>query len=217
MSGPATVVITVPPISADDALNTVVPDYLMLGLTYIGAARFCLEELKLVKEFVVLDRDRTARRVSETTSALGGNGLGSKVVVAAANQLNAAVGNTGVQRFPNGGQGPAVVPGITRPTLISSQFVGNWKSVGHVRSLLSDEELPVESTPLNMRKVPKPPPYYENLTVYDLIAHVKKWLKIHGEGDEYKSRCCSARGGGKSISARQRCSIHTASQSTRLR
>jgi hypothetical protein len=27
-------------LSADDALNTVVPDYLMLGLTYIGAARF---------------------------------------------------------------------------------------------------------------------------------------------------------------------------------
>ena len=199
MSGLATVVITVPPISADDALNTVVPDYLMLGLTYIGAARFCLEELKLVKEFVVLDRDRTARRVNETTSALGGNGLGSKVVVAAANQLNAAVGNTGVQRLPNGGQWPAVVPGMTRPTLITSQSVGNWKSVGHVRSLLSDEELPVESTPLNMRKVkvPKPPPYYENLTVYDLIAHVKKWLKIHGEGDESVVEVLQRKGWGK--------------------
>ena len=65
MSGLAKVVITVPPISADDALNTVVPDYLMLGLTYIGAARFCLEELKLVKEFVVLDRDRSHGKTSQ--------------------------------------------------------------------------------------------------------------------------------------------------------
>ena len=184
-------------LSADDALNTVVPDYLMLGLTYIGAARFCLEELKLVKEFVVLDRDRTVRRVNETTATLGGSGLGSKVVVAAANRLNAAVGNTGVQRLPNGGQWPAVVPGMTRPTLILSQVVGNWKSVGHVRSLLSDEELPVESIPLNMRKVPKPSPYYENLTVYDLIAHVKKWLKIHGERDESVVEVLQRKGWGK--------------------
>ena len=86
---------------------------------------------------------------------------------------------------------------MTRPTLISSQFVGNWKSVGHVRSLLSDQELPVESIPLNMRKVPKPSPYFENLTVYDLIAHVKKWLKIHGEGDESVVEVLQRKGWGK--------------------
>jgi hypothetical protein len=125
-------------LSADDALNTVVPDYLMLGLTYIGAARFCLEELKLVKEFVVLDRDRTVNKANRKLATAGGS-----MATAVANRVNAAVRNTGVQNLPNGGLWPnPLVPGMTQQTLILSNSVGNWKSVGHVRSLLSDDTLP---------------------------------------------------------------------------
>ncbi len=56
-----------------------------------------------------------------------------------------------------------LVPGMTQQTLILSNSVGNWKSVGHVRSLLSDDTLPREASI-----------YKDQLTVYDLIAHVKK-------------------------------------------
>jgi len=81
-------------LSADDALNTVVPDYLMLGLTYIGAARFYLEELKLVKEFVVLDRDRTVNKANRKLATAGGS-----MATTVANRVNAAVRNTGVQNL----------------------------------------------------------------------------------------------------------------------
>jgi hypothetical protein len=169
-------------LSADDALNTVVPDYLMLGLTYIGAARFCLEELKLVKEFVVLDRDRTVNKANRKLATAGGS-----MATAVANRVNAAVRNTGVQNLPNGGLWPnPLVPGMTQQTLILSNSVGNWKSVGHVRSLLSDDTLPREASI-----------YKDQLTVYDLIAHVKKWLKIHGERDKSVVEVLQRKGWGK--------------------
>lgn len=246
-----------PKLSADDALNSKVPDHLMLGLTYLGAAKFCLEELKLIKEFVVLDRDRENAIANDLMrKAPGGSSRVAKFAMAAGNGLNAALGNTGGPKdLPNGGRWPTGVPLMTRQTLILSQFCGNWKSVGHVRSLLNDKELPPESTPLNMRKFPpygkkvyvklgdrkqalasvkeydaekalytvefeaselqkfdelngqsqicsdkdlrEPLPYHEDLTVYDLIAHVKKWLKTHGKGEESVVEVLRRKGWGK--------------------
>jgi hypothetical protein len=75
---------------------------------------------------------------------------------------------------------------MTQQTLILSNSVGNWKSVGHVRSLLSDDTLPREASI-----------YKDQLTVYDLIAHVKKWLKIHQEGDESVVEVLQRKGWGK--------------------
>jgi hypothetical protein len=75
---------------------------------------------------------------------------------------------------------------MTQQTLILSNSVGNWKSVGHVRSLLSDDTLPREASI-----------YKDQLTVYDLIAHVKKWLKIHGERDESVVEVLQRKGWGK--------------------
>jgi hypothetical protein len=75
---------------------------------------------------------------------------------------------------------------MTQQTLILSNSVGNWKSVGHVRSLLSDDTLPREASI-----------YKDQLTVYDLIAHVKKWLKNHGERDESVVEVLQRKGWGK--------------------
>jgi hypothetical protein len=136
----------------------------------------------LVKEFVVLDRDRTVNKANRKLATAGGS-----MATTVANRVNAAVRNTGVQNLPNGGLWPnPLVPGMTQQTLILSNSVGNWKSVGHVRSLLSDDTLPREASI-----------YKDQLTVYDLIAHVKKWLKIHGEGDESVVEVLQRKGWGK--------------------
>jgi hypothetical protein len=165
----------------------------MLGLTYLGAAKFCLEELKLIKEFVVLDFDREAKKAKElmksTTKVVpdptGVTKSVAKLGMAVGNGLNAALGNTGVKDLPNGGRWPTGVPLMTRQTLILSNMVGNWKSVGHVRSLLwSEEEWQAHVTLLKMDE--KQPT--ADLSVYDLIDAVKQWLKIHAvpnaEGDD---------------------------------
>ena len=176
-----------PKLSADDALNSEVPDYLKLGLTYLGAAKFCLEELKLIKEFVVLDTDREAQKAKELMKKIPNpTALGksvAKLSMDVGHALgNAALGTTGGPKLlPNGGRWPTGVPCMTRQTLILSNMVGNWKSVGHVRSLLWSEEEWQAYVEELLQKEKQPTP---DLSVYDLIVAVKKWLKIHAEGDD---------------------------------
>jgi hypothetical protein len=155
----------------------------MLGLTYLGAAKFCLEELKLIKEFVVIDQDRENAIAKDLMrKAPGGSSRVAKFAMAAGEGLNAALGNTGGPKdLRNGGRWPTGVPLMTRQTLILSNMVGNWKSVGHVRSLLWSEEEWQAYVEALQKKKKHPTP---DLSVYDLIEAVKKWLKIHAEGDD---------------------------------